>query len=100
MRSTSSMDVELLRRSDTRSSVTGERGFKSPVAARAKITGMALLEIGKDRSVETGRFQIELFDELVEVGDKIRWDGEDHLVREVRGVMVAGGRFMTVAVAD
>ena len=93
-------DVELLRRSDTRSSVTGERGFKSPVAARAKITGMGLLEIGKDRSVQTGRFRVELFDQMVEAGDKIRWDGEEHLVLEVRGVLVAGGRFLTVAVAD
>ena len=64
---------------------------------------MGLHEIGKDRSVaRLAGYQVELFDQMVDDGDKIRWAGEEHLVIERPGR--AGGRilagFLTVAVAD
>ena len=95
------VDVELLRRSTTRSTVTGERGFEPPVSAQAQIMGPSLRKVGSDRSLATGRFDVQLFDQYVEAGDKIRWDDEDHLVREVMGVMASDGHpYITMATTD
>lgn len=85
-------DVELERQSSTVSGVTGERGFLPRVAAKAKIFAREERKFaqGADQAIEDPRFDLLLYDAMVETGDRIWWDSEYHIVLSVRGIVDAG----------
>ena len=94
-------DVELRRRGTVRSTVTGNLNFDAPVTVRAKISGSALLKVDSDRSILIDRLAVCVFGVAASPGDKISWDGQAHVVREVRGIVGADGNtFFTIAMVD
>ncbi len=60
------------------------------MTVKAKVQGPQLLDIGAQGSLRTGRYDVTLYGEAVEAGDRIRFGGEDHTVREVAGVLRDG----------
>lgn len=87
------VDVELQRRTGGRSSVTGNPAFGAWVTVKARIAGADVLAVGGDASVRRSHQMVTLYNTAVEPGDRLRWGGEVHTVRKVRGIVEdAAGR--------
>ena len=94
--------VQVKRRTAERDEATGRRAFADAVSADAKIAGMSHWKRSSSESLRDARYTVDLFGVSVEPGDRIAWDGEDHTVLTVDGLVrdADGSRYQTRAVVD
>jgi len=96
------VDVTITRHGTERSQVTGRLLPGETVTVQALIESADLREIGDKGSLDTAKHVLTLFDTQTETGETITWDGEDHQVLEVRGVVkdADGARYQVQAVTN
>lgn len=97
------VDVSLKRRGSTRDPVTGERTLGAAVTVRARIEGTDKYLIEADGSLATAQYRVTLYGTAVDAGDVLAWEGQDHTVLTVEGLVsdpATGQRFNHIAVTD
>ena len=87
--------VQLRRRSAVCSTTTGRRErFREAVTIQAKVEGYNRRLIDSEDTIETAKHRVTLYDTaLVGTGDRLTWDGGDHTIVHVDGLLKdpAGG---------
>ena len=96
------VEIQLERRSDTRSEVTGEREFEAAVTVEAKVEGYYQRSVDSERSLEDAKHKVRLYEIAVREGDRLNWDDTDHTVLLVKGLLkdADGSRYDTMAVTN
>ena len=84
------------------SQVTGEFLPGDTVTVRALIESADLQEIGSEGTLATAKHVLTLYGDQAATGETISWDGEDHEVLEVRGIVkdADGSRYESQVVTN
>ena len=89
--------VQLSRRSALRTRTTGRREFLGAVTVEAKVEGYNRRLVDSENTIETAKHRVTLYGVSVGTGDRLTWDGEDHTILHVDGLMknTDGERYLT-----
>ena len=90
------------RRGAARSPTTGSPLYDAPVTVDAKIESYTEHAIASDRTIQDAKYRVTLYETAVGTGDRLTWDGGDHEVLKVRGLLqnVGGSRYGSRAVVN
>ena len=96
------VEVTITRHGTEVSPVTGNPLPGATVTVQALIESADLREIGSRNTLETGKHVLTLYGDQAETGETITWDGEDHRVLEVRGIVkdADGSRYQIQVVTN
>ena len=93
------VEVELRRRNSVRDATTGRYGYEAAVTVEVLVAAVDVLTIGTRDSLVDGKHTVTFYGEGVGVGDRLTWDGDNHEVLKVGGVVddAATGRVYRAA---
>ena len=91
------IEVQLHRQSAVRTQTTGRREFLAAVAVEAKVAGYNRRLVDSENTIETAKHQVTLYGTVADTGDRLTWNGEDHTILHVDGLMknTDGDRYLT-----
>ena len=96
-----SLTVALRRRTGVVDPTTGRRALALALTVQAKVTGPENWRITGEETLADARLMVTLYDAAVDVGDRLTWDGSDHDVLQVSGLMQTdGSRRYTAALVN